>query len=77
MTKESNTDNLLRTELSNIRDDKRFVDYVMSFLISDEDKEKLLYYIQNESNDRKDVLLMTAVIGIENGQAEGEVEIVD
>lgn len=67
-------DILLKNELLKIRNEEQIVNFVFSYCISQKDRKRLLNYIQNESNDRKDVLLMASQIGIESGTAEGELE---
>ena len=67
-------DLLLKKELIKIENDEKFVSDTFEFCESQKDREKLLYYIQNVSNDRIKVLNQVAVIAIESGTAEGELE---
>ncbi len=71
---ETKIDELLQNELLKIKNDKKFIDFIYNYCESQDDRNRLLNYILNESNDRKDVLLMASQIGIESGTVEGELE---
>lgn len=59
---------LLRT----IKDDDFFITFILDYCESQEDRKRLLAYINSGHNDRKEVLLMASQIGIESGNVEGE-----
>lgn len=67
-------DKSLHDELIKIKDSKSFVSIIFNYCESQEDRKKLLSYILNGNNDRKEVLLMASQIGIESGTVEGELE---
>lgn len=71
---ESKIDETLQEELLKIKDDKKFISFIFNYCESQDDRKRLLDYILNVSNDRKDVLLMASQIGIESGTVEGELE---
>lgn len=74
MKDETNTDRLLQDALLNIKDSKSFVSFVFNYCETQEDRKKMLSYIRNGNDDRKQVLLMASKIAIENGTSEGELE---
>ena len=60
--------------LINIDDeDKLFIKGIFLYCESQEDREKLIEYIKNGHSDRKEVILMATMIGIEEGNVEGEI----
>ena len=67
-------DKSLHDELIKIKDSKKFVNFIFNYCESQEDRNKLLSFILQGNNDRKDVLLMASQIGIESGTVEGELE---
>jgi len=67
-------DKSLHAELIKINDSKKFVDFVFNYCESQSDREKLLEYILQGNNERKQVLLMASQLGIESGTVEGELE---
>lgn len=71
---ETDVDKALYDELVKIRDNKTFASFIFNYCDSQEDRKKMLSYILQGNNDRKEVLLMASQIGIENGTAEGELE---
>lgn len=71
---ETDIDKALHDELTKIKDSKQFVNFIFNYCETQEEREKLLTYIRNVSNDRKEVLLMASQIGIESGTVEGELE---
>ena len=70
----TDTDKSLHDELIKIKDSDKFVNFVFNYCESQEDRKKMLSFILNGNNDRKEVLLMASQIGIESGTAEGELE---
>ena len=71
---ETDVDKSLHSELVKIKDSRTFVNFVFNYCESQEDRKKMLSYILQGNNDRKEVLLMASQIGIESGTAEGELE---
>jgi hypothetical protein len=71
---QTDIDKALNDELLKIKDSSKFVNFIFNYCESQEDRKKLLSYILNGNNDRKDVLLMASQIGIESGTVEGELE---
>ena len=74
MKVETSIDKLLRDELLKIKDDEKFVRFIFNYCETQNDRNRLLMYIQRGNNDRKQVLLMASQIGIESGTVEGELE---
>lgn len=62
----------LEKELKKIKDDDSFVRFIFAYCASLQDRERLLEFIRNVTNDRIEVLLMAQQIGIESGNVEGE-----
>lgn len=60
--------------LLEIKNSESFVDFIFNYCESQEDRKRLLDYIQSGHTDRKEVLLMASQIGIESGTVEGEFE---
>ena len=67
-------DKELCSELIKIKDDEKFAEFIFNYCESQQDRKKLLSFISNGNNDRKQVLLMASQIGIESGTVEGELE---
>ena len=67
-------DNALYNELIKIKDSDKFASFIFNYCESQEDRQKLLAYILDGNNDRKEVLLMASQIGIESGTVDGELE---
>lgn len=74
MKVETSIDRLLHDELLKIKDDEKFVRFIFNYCETQNDRNRLLMYIQRGNNDRKQVLLMASQIGIESGTVEGELE---
>lgn len=70
----TDTDKSLYDELIKIKDSEKFVNFIFIYCESQGDRKKLLSFILNGNNDRKEVLLMASQIGIESGTVEGELE---
>ena len=67
-------DQILYEELIKIKDDEKFVGFIFNYCESQDDRSKLLAFILNGNNERKQVLLMASQIGIESGTVEGGLE---
>ena len=67
-------DKKLYDELIKIKDSSKFVNFIFNYCETQEDRSKLLSFILQGNNDRKEVLLMASQIGIESGTVEGELE---
>lgn len=74
MKVETDIDKALYGELIKIKDSKQFTNFIFNYCETQEDRKKLLAFINEVSNDRKEVLLMASQIGIESGTVEGELE---
>lgn len=72
--KKTKIDELLQEELAKIKDDKKFIDFIFNYCESQDDRKKLLIFILDGHDERKEVLLMASQIGIESGTVEGELE---
>lgn len=70
----TDTDKELYDELIKIKDSEKFMNFIFNYCESQEDRDKLLSFILQGNNNRKDVLLMASQIGIEGGTVEGELE---
>lgn len=66
------TDTELNTVLRSINDEDIFLRGIFLYCESQEDRKRLLQYIKDGHNDRKEVILMATQIGIESGNVEGE-----
>ena len=65
-------DKTLENELTKIRPEKGFIRFVFNYCETQEERERLLLFIQSGHNERKEVLLMASQIAIEAGTSEGE-----
>lgn len=65
-------DKTLENELTKIRPEKGFIRFVFNYCETQEERKRLLTFIQNGHNERKEVLLMASQIAIEAGTSEGE-----
>ena len=64
----------LLKHLKTISNEDSFSEYIFLSCESQEDRKRLLSYIESGHTNRKDILLMTSQIGIESGTVEGELE---
>ena len=71
---QTDIDNKLHSKLLEIDEEQDFLDFVFDYCESQEDREKILTYINAGHDDRIEVLLMASQISIENGNSEGELE---
>lgn len=65
-------DKELSDKLHDICDESIYTKGIFLYCESQEDREKLLAYINSGHDERKEVLLMASQIGIESGNVEGE-----
>ena len=65
---------MILEKINKIKDDEKFVRFIFNYCETQNDRNRLLMYIQRGNNDRKQVLLMASQIGIESGTVEGELE---
>ena len=65
-------DKTLEDELVKIRQEKGFIRFVFNYCETQEERKRLLTFIQSGHNQRKEVLLMASQIAIEAGTSEGE-----
>ena len=64
----------LLKHLKTISNEDSFSEYIFLSCESQEDRKRLLSYIESGHTNRKDILLMASQIGIESGSVEGELE---
>ena len=70
--KKTELDIVLEEELKKIRSESSFISFIFNYCETQDERKRLLEYIQSGHNERKEVLLMASQIAIEDGTSEGE-----